>query len=232
MPASVEELLPDALLERIRGRAAGYDEANSFFHEDFADLAEAGYLKIFVPAADGGLGYSGWRRRSGRRRGWPAAAPATALAVNMHLVWTGVARVLQARGDNSLDFVLGRGRPRRGLRASAFPRPATTRSCSTRARWRRPATDGGYEFTGTQDLHQPVPGVDPAGHLWPGRLRRGTAAGAGVHRPRQAGLPDQGRLEHAGNARQPVQHHRAGRRGGGAGPDLPEAAGGPQPGCR
>ena len=34
------------------------------------------------------------------------AAPATALAVNMHLVWTGVAKILRDRGDDSLDFVL------------------------------------------------------------------------------------------------------------------------------
>ncbi|BAS08981.1 dibenzothiophene desulfurization enzyme C [Arthrobacter sp. Hiyo4] len=41
----------------------------------------------------------------------PAAAgtgggPATALAINMHLVWTGVAHVLAAPGDHSLGFVL------------------------------------------------------------------------------------------------------------------------------
>lgn len=51
-----EEILPDALLERLRGRAAGYDRDNSFFHEDLEELADAGYLKLFVPEADGGLG--------------------------------------------------------------------------------------------------------------------------------------------------------------------------------
>jgi len=55
-PMSPEDVLPDALLERIRGRAAGYDRDNAFFHEDLAELAAAGYLKIFVPASDGGLG--------------------------------------------------------------------------------------------------------------------------------------------------------------------------------
>jgi hypothetical protein len=29
-----DEVLPGALLERIRGRAAGYDRDNAFFHED------------------------------------------------------------------------------------------------------------------------------------------------------------------------------------------------------
>src|SRR5690606_24044065 len=34
------------------------------------------------------------------------AAPATALGVNMHLIWTGVALVLRQRNDDSLEFVL------------------------------------------------------------------------------------------------------------------------------
>lgn len=51
-----EEILPDELLERLRGRAAGYDQNNQFFHEDLEDLAAAGYLKLFAPEADGGFG--------------------------------------------------------------------------------------------------------------------------------------------------------------------------------
>ena len=100
-----EEVLPEALLERIRGRAAGYDRTNSFFHEDLDELAAAGYLKLFVPAPDGGLGL-GLEAAAQCQRRLATAAPATALAVNMHLVWTGVAQVLAARGDDSLDFVL------------------------------------------------------------------------------------------------------------------------------
>ena len=100
-----EDVLPDALLERIRGRAAGYDRDNAFFHEDLEELAAAGYLKIFVPASDGGLGL-GLAAAAQLQRRLATAAPATALAINMHLVWTGVAHVLAARGDSSLDFVL------------------------------------------------------------------------------------------------------------------------------
>ncbi len=100
-----EDVLPDALLDRIRGRAAGYDRDNAFFHEDLADLAAAGYLKIFVPASDGGLGL-GLAAAAALQRRLATAAPATALAINMHLVWTGVAHVLAARGDSSLDYVL------------------------------------------------------------------------------------------------------------------------------
>ncbi|MGM0930795.1 MAG: acyl-CoA dehydrogenase family protein [Actinomycetota bacterium] len=148
MPASVEELLPDTLLETIRERAAGYDEANSFFHEDFADLVEAGYLKMFVPEEDGGLGYSLEEAVRAQMR-LAGAAPATALAVNMHLVWTGVARVLQARGDNTLDYVLaeaGRGEVF-GFGVSEAGNDQVLFDSRTVA---APREDGGYEFTGTK----------------------------------------------------------------------------------
>ena len=102
---SPDDVLPDALLDRIRGRAAGYDRDNAFFHEDLAELAAAGYLKIFVSASDGGLGL-GLQAAAQLQRRLATAAPATALAINMHLVWTGVAHILAARGDSSLDFVL------------------------------------------------------------------------------------------------------------------------------
>ena len=100
-----EEVLSDSLLERLRGRAAGYDARNEFFFEDLEELTDAGYLKLFVPASDGGHGL-GLEGVAGCQRRLATAAPATALAVNMHLVWTGVARVLADRGDTSLDFVL------------------------------------------------------------------------------------------------------------------------------
>ncbi|MDV8148251.1 acyl-CoA dehydrogenase family protein [Arthrobacter sp. B10-11] len=100
-----DQILTEPLLERIRGRAAGYDRENAFFTEDLEELAAAGYLKIFVPAADGGLGL-GLAAAAQLQRRLATAAPATALAINMHLVWTGVAHVLAARGDSSLDFVL------------------------------------------------------------------------------------------------------------------------------
>jgi len=100
-----EDILSGPLLERIRGRAAGYDHDNAFFHEDLADLTAAGYLKIFVPVIDGGIGL-GVAEAAQLQRRLATAAPATALAVNMHLVWTGVAHVLAARGDSSLDFIL------------------------------------------------------------------------------------------------------------------------------
>ena len=143
-----EEVLPDALLERIRGRAAGYDRENAFFHEDLEELVGAGYLKMFVPADDGGMGF-GLEAVAQCQRRLATAAPATALAVNMHLVWTGVAHVLKARGDTSLDFVLKEaadgaifafGNSEAGNDSVLFD----SRTMAA------PLPDGGYSFTGTK----------------------------------------------------------------------------------
>jgi alkylation response protein AidB-like acyl-CoA dehydrogenase len=99
------DILPEPLLDRIRSRASGYDRDNAFFQEDLDELAAAGYLKIFVPVSDGGLGL-GLAEAAQLQRRLATAAPATALAINMHLVWTGVAHVLACRGDSSLGFIL------------------------------------------------------------------------------------------------------------------------------
>lgn len=106
----IERILPPELLERFRERATGFDKTNSFFHEDLAELRNAGYLGLFTVPADAGQKNSGFgcslEEVVALQRRLAAAAPATALGINMHLVWAGVARVLQARGDDSLDFVL------------------------------------------------------------------------------------------------------------------------------
>lgn len=101
---SIESVLDNQLLERFRGRAAGYDDANAFAAEDFGELAERGYLRALVPAERGGLGWSFATLAAAQRR-LATAAPATALAINMHQVWAGVAYLLQARGDRRLDLV-------------------------------------------------------------------------------------------------------------------------------
>ena len=183
---ALSDRLPDALLERIRGRAAGYDRDNAFFHEDLAELAAAGYLKIFVPASDGGLGL-GLQAAAQLQRRLATAAPATALAVNMHLVWTGVAHVLAARGDTSLDFVLREaaqgeifafGNSEAGNDSVLFDSRTTA----------VPQAGGGYAFTGRKIFTSLSPAwtrlgifgkdasaADGAGQLVHGFLTRDTA---------------------------------------------------------
>jgi len=99
-----ERYLPEELLERFRERARGYDRENRFFDEDLAELTERGYLLLFVPEAHGGPGLS-LDEVSHLQQRLATAAPATALAVNMHLMCTGVAKALADRGDHSLDDV-------------------------------------------------------------------------------------------------------------------------------
>lgn len=87
--------LTPALLARVRERAPGYDDANSFFTEDLDELRAAGYLEARSLSA-----------ASADQRLLAAHAPATALGLTMHLVWMGVARDLLAAGDASLQWVL------------------------------------------------------------------------------------------------------------------------------
>lgn len=102
---SIHEVLDTTLLERFRSRAAGYDAENTFCVDDFEELTEVGYLKAMLPVARGGLGW-GMEQMTSAQRLLGSYAPATALAVNMHLVWTGVASLLGARGDRRLETVL------------------------------------------------------------------------------------------------------------------------------
>ncbi|GGH47495.1 acyl-CoA dehydrogenase family protein [Microbacterium album] len=98
------DILPDALVERIRHRAPSVDARNVFPEEDLAELREAGYLSVLVPADRGGAGL-GLAEACVLQQRLAEAAPATALAVNMHLVWTGVAKMMRDRGLDELRFV-------------------------------------------------------------------------------------------------------------------------------
>ena len=98
-------MLSDQLLDSCAGRTAQYDRDNTFFHEDFDELRKAGYLTMAVPEEFGGKGYRvnqvcQEQRRLARR------SPATALATNMHLYWTGVAADLYRMGDTSCQWML------------------------------------------------------------------------------------------------------------------------------
>ncbi len=98
-------VLTDDMLQRFRERAPVYDRENRFFDEDFEELRRAGYLTLNVPADMGGRGLSlAQVVREQRRLAY--YAPATALAVNMHLYWIGVAADLRRFGDTSLEWLL------------------------------------------------------------------------------------------------------------------------------
>jgi alkylation response protein AidB-like acyl-CoA dehydrogenase len=92
-------------LHRFAERSGGYDRENRFFHEDFEDLRDAGYLTIPVPKELDGAGLTlAEVCREQRRLGY--CAPATALGINMHLYWVGVAADLWRQCDCSLEWML------------------------------------------------------------------------------------------------------------------------------
>jgi alkylation response protein AidB-like acyl-CoA dehydrogenase len=104
-PRPAKSPLSDEMLARFASRAAEYDRANRFFEEDFEELRMSGYLTLPVPTEFGGAGLNlAECCREQRRLAYHA--PATALAVNMHLYWCGVAADLWRRGDSSLEWIL------------------------------------------------------------------------------------------------------------------------------
>lgn len=131
-------VLTPELLDRIRSRAAGYDRNNAFFAEDLAELRDAGYLtprSLLETARD--------------QRLLAAFAPATALGINMHLVWTGVARVLAERGDHSLDWVLEDAAAGE-LFAFGNSEPGNDLVLFDSLTTAIPGADDSYSFTGTK----------------------------------------------------------------------------------
>jgi alkylation response protein AidB-like acyl-CoA dehydrogenase len=102
---TTSDLLTDDMLARFDERAPVYDRENRFFDEDFEELRASGFLTAAVPTELGGSGltldaYSKLARRLAYY------APATAIATNMHVYWTGVAADLLRSGDESCRWIL------------------------------------------------------------------------------------------------------------------------------
>src|SRR5215510_2276252 len=107
MSTITSALLTDDMLARFDERAVMYDRENRFFDEDFEELQRSGYLLGPVPVEHGGAGltleeYVVLQQRIGY------AAPATALAINMHCYWMGVAADLMRAGDESCVWMFDR----------------------------------------------------------------------------------------------------------------------------
>jgi len=105
VPQDLDSVLNDEMLARFASRAASYDRENRFFTEDFEELRAAKFLLLSLPVEFGGQGkLLADVCRELRRLAY--YAPATALAVNMHLYWLGVAADLWRSGDTSLEWIL------------------------------------------------------------------------------------------------------------------------------
>jgi alkylation response protein AidB-like acyl-CoA dehydrogenase len=143
--ATTQYVLSDDILTRCAERAPVYDRENRFFTEDFEELCDAGYLRMNVPEELGGMGMSLAEVCQEQRRLAYHAAP-TALAVNMHLYWTGVATDLWRSGDKSLEWLL-RGAVAGEVFAAGHAETGNDLPAlysTTKAE----RVDGGYRFTG------------------------------------------------------------------------------------
>jgi alkylation response protein AidB-like acyl-CoA dehydrogenase len=105
--APIASVLTDQLIARW-GERADDDRENCFIAENFEELKRVGYLKASIPRELGGLGMSLPEVCHEQRR-LAYRAPATALAINMHLTWMGVAADLFRLGDTSLRWMLDEG---------------------------------------------------------------------------------------------------------------------------
>lgn len=140
--------LPDDLLDRIRERAPIHDRENTFPQQDLEELRDAGYLKILVPAERGGAGL-GLEQAAILQQRLATASPATALAINMHLVWTGVAKVFSDRGVPGMEFVQD-GAARGEIFAFGISEGGNDLVLFGSDTAAVPTGDGGYAFTGTK----------------------------------------------------------------------------------
>lgn len=141
-------ILPDDLLERIRGRAAAYDRENRFFSEDLEELVASGYLTAMVPTELGGAGLT-LEEMTREQMRLAGASPATALAVNMHHVWVSVARYVHDRGDTSTDVVLTEAAAGEVF-AFGVSEAGNDLVLFGSASEARPDGEGGYAFHGTK----------------------------------------------------------------------------------
>lgn len=138
-------ILSEELLLRCRERAPVYDLENRFCQEDFDELKEAGYLKMVVPKEMGGHGMSMAEVMMETRR-LANYAPATALAINMHTYWTGVASDVRKSGDDSLNWILEEAAAGEVFAAGHSESGNTVPVLLSTTTAEK--VDGGYKFTG------------------------------------------------------------------------------------
>ncbi|MDH3745605.1 MAG: acyl-CoA/acyl-ACP dehydrogenase [Acidobacteriota bacterium] len=146
---SQSSVLSPRILEACRERAAEYDRENRFFTEDFVELRDAGYLTLAVPKELGGAGYTLAEVVREQRCLAYAAAP-TALAINMHLYWTGLVADLWRAGDKSLEWLL-RAAVEGEVFAAGHAESGNDLPLLLSTTKAEPA-DGGYVFTGRKSF--------------------------------------------------------------------------------
>jgi len=147
-------VIPEETLHRCWERAPAHDHDASFFERDFEELQQAGYLRLAVPTELGGLGKTLAGAMREQRRLAYFSAP-TALAMNMHLYWTGLAADLWRAGDRSLEWLL-RGAVKGDVYAAGHAEAGNdvpVLLSTTKAT----RVAGGYRFTGRKSFGSLTP---------------------------------------------------------------------------
>jgi alkylation response protein AidB-like acyl-CoA dehydrogenase len=142
---TIAHLLDDRTLKAFAERAPGYDASNRFFAEDFEDLKKADYLVAPIPKELGGLGFDLEHMCLEQRR-LAYHAPATALAVNMHVFWLGLIADMWRAGDRSLEWVLKEAAHGEVFAAGHAESGNDVPVLASTTRAER--VEGGYRFTG------------------------------------------------------------------------------------
>ncbi len=154
MVTAERHVLSEEILSRCRERAPVYDRENRFFDEDFKELRKAGYLLMAVPEDLGGQGMS-LAEVSREQRRLAYYAPATALALNMHVYWTGVAADLRRAGDDSLEWLLKEAADGAVFAAGHAERGNDLPVLLSTTKAER--VDGGYRFAGHKSFGSLTP---------------------------------------------------------------------------
>ena len=145
MAVAPESVLTQSLLDRCRERAPLYDRENRFCQEDFDELKAAGYLLMSVPRELGGLGMN-LAQVARETRKLATYAPATALCINMHHYWVGVAADLWRSGDKSCEWMLREAAAGEVFAAGHAEHGNDLPLMMSTTKAER--VDGGYRFTG------------------------------------------------------------------------------------
>ena len=152
--AQPQPILSSTVLAHCLERAPRYDRENSFFTEDFQELKESGYLTMPVPVELGGRGLTLAECLREQRQLAYHAAP-TALAINMHLYWVGVAADLWRAGDRSLQWLLEEAM--RGHVFAAGHAESGNDIPLLLSTTRAERVDGGWRFTGHKSFGSLTP---------------------------------------------------------------------------
>jgi alkylation response protein AidB-like acyl-CoA dehydrogenase len=145
MNVTSTSVLSQMLLDRCRERAPQYDHDNCFCQEDFDELKAAGYLRLPLPTEFGGLAMS-LAQMSRETRLLAQYAPATALCINMHNYWVGIAADLWRSGDTSLEWLLREAADGEVFAAGHAEHGNDIPALLSTTKAER--VDGGYTFTG------------------------------------------------------------------------------------